>query len=653
MAVNEKRLRITEFDFNDVKDNLKTFLKGQTEFKDYDFEGSGMNILLDTLAYNTHYLGFNANMLANEMFLDSSSLRSSVVSHAKTLGYEVTSARAPIATINVALTTDSSTRTMPAGTAFSSTVDGTSYQFVTISDVTASNNGGTVSFDSTQIYEGTYLTTKFVVDTSDADQRFVLGDNRADTSTLVVKVQTSSTDTTTTTYTKATDISQLSSTSTVYYLQEVDTGRFEIYFGDGVVSRALSDGNIVILNYVVTNKTAANGASSFSAPSTIDGVSSITITPVSNAGGGAEPESLDSIKLQAPLDFASQGRAVTTDDYAVYTRKLFPNTQAVSVFGGEDGSFDPSLGVTSTPEYGKVFISIRSTTGLNLSDAQKSQLVSDFAKFKVASVTPVIVDPETTFIILNVTFNYDSTSTTKEKTELEGLVTTTISNYNRDNLKDFNKPFRYSQLTGLVDDTDTAILSNITTVTLARFVTPTTTAATAYTLNFNNPFFHPHDGHNADAGGIIASTGFLIDGGSTEYFFDDDGKGNLRIYSLVAGVRTYLQTQAGTVDYTNGSVTINAVQITSVSNVDGSASTQFRLTVLPDSNDIIPVRNQLLEIDTVNTTVIGNVDATATTGRGYTVTTTGGASGGSTTGASTNTTTTVTTTSSTPTSSSY
>ena len=280
MAVNEKRLRITEFDFNDVKDNLKTFLKGQTEFKDYDFEGSGMNILLDTLAYNTHYLGFNANMLA-----------------------------------------------------ISSTVDGTSYQFVTISDVTASNNGGTVSFDSTQIYEGTYLTTKFVVDTSDADQRFVLGDNRADTSTLVVKVQTSSTDTTTTTYTKATDISQLSSTSTVYYLQEVDTGRFEIYFGDGVVSRALSDGNIVILNYVVTNKTAANGASTFSAPSTIDGVSSITITPVSNAGGGAEPESLDSIKLQAPLDFASQGRAVTTDDYAVYARKLFPNTQAVSVFG--------------------------------------------------------------------------------------------------------------------------------------------------------------------------------------------------------------------------------------------------------------------------------------------------------------------------------
>ena len=208
------------------------------------------------------------------------------------------------------------------------------------------------------------------------------------------------------------------------------------------------------------------------------------------------------------------------------------------------------------------------------------------------------------------------------------------------------KPFRYSRLTGLIDNTDTAILSNITTVTLARLVTPTTTTSTSYTLNFNNRFFHPHDGHNADAGGIIASTGFFISGGTTEYFFDDDGKGNLRIYSLVSGVRTYLSTDAGTVDYTNGTIQISAVGITSVSNVDGSASTRFRITVLPDSNDVIPVRNQLLEIDTINTVVTGTVDQTATTGRGYTVTTSG-------TGGETTTTTTVATTSSTPTSSSY
>ena len=215
-----------------------------------------------------------------------------------------------------------------------------------------------------------------------------------------------------------------------------------------------------------------------------------------------------------------------------------------------------------------------------------------------------------------------------------------------DNLKDFNNPFRYSKLTGLIDGTDSSILSNITTVTLAKLVTPSTTAVTSYTLNFNNALYNPHSGHNADAGGIIASTGFFIASASTEYFFDDDGKGNLRIYYIVSGVRTYYDIEAGTVDYVNGIIKINSVLISSVSNVDGSASTRFRLTILPDSNDVIPVRNQLLEIDTVNTNVVGTVDQTATTGRGYTVTTSG-------TSGETTTTTTVSTTRSTATSSSY
>ena len=251
---NSKRLRVTEFDFDDVKANLKTFLKSQTEFKDYDFEGSGMNILLDTLAYNTHYLGFNANMLANEMFLDSASLRSSVVSHAKTLGYEVSSCNSPIATLSVTLTTPNSSATMPAGTTFTTTVDDTTYQFVTISDITQTTSGGKIIFTDVPVYEGTYVTSKIIVDTTDIEQRFILGDVRADTNTLTVKVQTSATDTTTTTYTKVTDISQLTTTSEVYYLQEVEGGRCEVYFGDDVVSKGLSDGNIVQLNYVVQIK---------------------------------------------------------------------------------------------------------------------------------------------------------------------------------------------------------------------------------------------------------------------------------------------------------------------------------------------------------------------------------------------------------------
>ena len=215
------------------------------------------------------------------------------------------------------------------------------------------------------------------------------------------------------------------------------------------------------------------------------------------------------------------------------------------MWGGEDGSFDPSLGVSSTPEYGKVFISIKSTTGLNLSDAQKTQLVKDLNKFKVASVTPVIVDADTTFIILGVSFQFDSNATTSTATQLASAVSTTISNFNDSDLKDFNSPFRYSKLVGQIDDTNNAILSNITTVTLAKFLTPVTTDTSNYTLRFNNKLFNPHSGHNSDAGGIVSSTGFFISSGPTEYFFDDDGAGNLRIYSLVAGVRVYLDSRVG------------------------------------------------------------------------------------------------------------
>jgi len=643
MATNDKRLRVTELDFDAIKDNLKTYLKAQQEFKDYDFEGSGMSILLDTLAYNTHYLGFNANMLANEMFLDSASLRSSVVSHAKTLGYEVTSSKSPYATVNVKLTTTANTKTMSAGTAFTTNVSGTDYQFVTIADVTSNNTGGAVQFDSVRIYEGTYVTTKYTVDTSDVDQRFLLRDVNSDTSTLSVKVQTSSSDTSTTTYTKATDITQLSSSSTVYYLQETDSGLYEIYFGDGVVSKSLSDGNIVQLQYVITNKGETNGASTFSSPSSIDSVSSITVTTVASAIGGADAETLQSIKLNAPLDYAAQGRCVTVDDYKTFTRKLFPNTQAVSVWGGEDGSYDTSTGVSSNPEYGKVFISIKPTTGANLTTVQKSNLVAAFSPFKVASITPVIVDADTTFLILNITFNYDSTSTTSTKDELASLIFKTVSSYNISDLQEFNSSFRHSKLTGLIDGTDSSILNNTTTVTMGKFFTPVS-ASTSYTLNFNNAFYNPHASHNTGSGGIISSTGFYLDNSvTTEYFFDDDGSGNLRIYSIAStGVRTYLNSTAGTVNYTSGLISTTSLLISAVSNVDGTSSSKIRVTAIPNSNDVVPVRNQILEIDTINTTTGGNVDAQSTTGLGYTVSSTG-----------TTSTTTVSTPSSNPTSSAY
>ena len=643
MAVNNKRLRVTELDFENIKDNLKTFLKGQNQFKDYDFEGSGMNILLDTLAYNTHYMGYNANMVANEMFLDSSSLRSSAVSHAKALGYEITSSRAPTATLNINLSTSAASKTMPSGTAFASTVDGTSYQFVTVSDITSTNTGNNIPFDSVTVYEGTYVITKYLVDSSDVDQRFILTDPRSDTTTLTVKVQNSTTDTTTTTYTKATDITQLSALSTVYFLQEIETGRYEVYFGDGVVSQAVSDGNIIQLQYVVTNKTESNGASSFSAPTSIDGVTNITVTTVASASGGAEPESIQSIKLNAPLDYSSQGRAVTTKDYEVFVRKLFPNTQSVSVWGGEDGSYNSATGVSSTPEYGKVFISIKSTTGVDLTSAQKTNLETALAPYKVASITPVVVDTDTTSLILGITIMYDSSATTYTADQITSLVSTTVSNYSSSDLQTFNAPFRHSKLLGLIDGTDSSILNSVATVTMAKLFTPTLSTATDYKLNFNNRFYNPHSGHNASAGGIIASTGFYLGSvTTTTYFFDDDGIGNLRIYYLVSGVRTYTNNAAGTVDYINGLITIGSIIITGVAEVDGTTSSQIRVTSLPNSNDITPVRNQILEIDLQNTTYNGSVDTTTSTGVGYSTTTT-----------STGTTTTVASVSSTPSSSAY
>mgnify|MGYP003666357362 FL=1 len=382
MATNDKRLKVSEFDFDDVKSNLKTFLEAQDEFTDYNFEGSGINVLLDVLAYNTHYLGFNMNMLANEMFLDSSSLRSSVVSHAKTLGYEPISARAPKAVIDVTLFDSvKATGSIPAGTVFTTLVDDVSYQFVTVTEFTAANIGTSIPFLNIPIYEGTFITTQYIVDSGDVDQRFILTDNRADTTTLKVAVQTSSSNTSSTTYTKTTDISQVNATSANFFLQEVENGLFEVYFGDGVLGQTLSDGNIVLLTYVVTNRKDANTASVFTNAAAIDTVIDVQVSTVSPASGGAFPESVDSIKFNAPLDFASQGRCVTAEDYKTFVKRFFPNTQAVSIWGGESGSFNPVTGVSSVQEFGKVFISIKSTTGTNLTASQKVRLVRDLAPF--------------------------------------------------------------------------------------------------------------------------------------------------------------------------------------------------------------------------------------------------------------------------------
>ena len=424
------KLEISELDFDGIKANLKTFLSQQNEFTDYDFEGSGMSTLLDVLAYNTHYLGYNANMLANEMYLDSADLRSSVVSLAKQVGYTPTSCTSSTATIDVLVSPASgASLTMSRGTKFSTTVDGQSYSFVNNADVSITPTDGVYKFSNLKIHEGSYLNYKYTVSTSDIDQRFIIPNDSVDTTTLTVKIQESSSDATTNTYTLASGITGLDSTSKVYFLQEVEGGRFEIYFGDGVLGKAVADGNIVILDYINTNRDAPNGATSFTLSGTVGGFSNATITTISNAAGGTGLESIASIKYNAPRDYSAQDRAVTAEDYKTLVKSLYANAQAVQVYGGEDAE---------TPDYGKVYISIKAKSGSNLTEATKASLVTSLKSYAVASVTPVIIDPETTYITLVINFKYDSGKTTKDVTTLQTNVLTKVASYNNDTLEDLS-----------------------------------------------------------------------------------------------------------------------------------------------------------------------------------------------------------------------
>jgi hypothetical protein len=618
------KLEISELDFDGIKSNLKTFLSQQNEFTDYDFEGSGMSVLLDTLAYNTHYLAYNANMLANEMYLDSADLRSSVVSLAKQVGYTPTSCTSSTATIDVLVNGASgATLTMSRGTKFTTTVDGQSYSFVNNSDVSIPPAAGVYKFSNLTIYEGSYLNYKYTASTSDIDQRFIIPNDTVDTTTLTVKVQTSSSDSLTRTYTRATGITGIDNTSEVYFLQEVEGGRFEVYFGDGVMGKAIADGNIVILDYINSNRDAPNGASSFTLSGTIGGFTSATVTTVSNAAGGTGLESITSIKYNAPRDYSAQDRAVTAEDYKTLVKSLYANAQAVQVYGGEDAE---------VPDYGKVYISIKAKSGSNLTVVTKESIVQSLKSYAVASVTPVIIDPETTYITLVVNFKYDSGKTTKDVTTLQTNVLNAIASYNNNTLEDFAGMFRYSQLLQNINEADTSVLSNITTVKMYKYFTPTLNSGLKYTLSFNNGLYNPHSGHNSTGGGIVSSTGFKIDGDTTnEHFLDDDGAGVLRVYYLNGTTRVYTDATYGTVDYATGEVILTSANITSISNVDGATSTQVRVFVIPSSNDIVPVRNQVLSIDTSNSFITGEVDGivSGSSQAGTSYTTTSSYSGGS------------------------
>ena len=601
---------VSDLDFDAIKTNLKTFLQDQTQFSDYNFEGSGFAILLDTLAYNTHYLGFNANMLANELYLDSADIRKNIVSLAKMLGYTPASPRAPIANVNILLNNATGASvTMDKGTVFTSTVEGLTYQFVTNEDVTITPADGVYRFSNVNLYEGTLVTYRYTVDSSDVDQKFIIPSVNADTSTLKVTVQTSSVDTSISTYTLATGLKSLTATTKTYFLQETDTGKFEIYFGDGVLGQNLADGNIVILEYIVTNKTEANGASIFTLSGSIDSFTNVSVSTNSSAQGGSEAETKESIRFNAPLQYTAQDRAVTTTDYETIIKSIYPNALSVSAWGGEDDE---------TPVYGVVKIAIKAASGSTLTDATKQNIITSLQPYNVASVRPEIIDPETTSIILSVNAKYDKKSTIKTAETLQSEIINAITDYNTNTLQSFDSVFRYSKLTGIIDDVDNAILSNITTLNIRKSFTPTLNSSTRYDIYFRNAIYNPHSGHQA----ILSSTGFTVAGNANVMFLDDDGLGNVRRYFLSSGIKTYVNNTQGTINYSTGQITIVSLNVSSVSNIRGATSSVIELTVTPSSNDVVPVRNQILEIDIANSNVTVSEDTfvggSAEAGVGYT-----------------------------------
>ena len=603
---------VSDLDFDAIKSNLKAFLQDQPEFSDYNFEGSGFAVLIDTLAYNTHYLGFNANMVANEMYLDSADIRKNVVSLAKMLGYVPSSCRSPIANVDITLNNATgSSVTMDKGTTFTSTIDNLTYQFVTNQETTITPADGVYKFSNVNLYEGTLVSFRYTVDSTDVDQRFIIPSVNADTSTLKVIVQNSATDSTQNVYTLAAGLKSLDNTSKAYFLQETDTGKFEIYFGDDILGKKLSDGNIVILEYIVTNKDEANGASAFNVSSSVGGFSDVSIVTNSNAQGGSDPETKESIRFNAPLQYTSQDRAVTTTDYETLVRSIYPNATSISAWGGEDDE---------TPVYGVVKIAVKGQSGVPLTNATKLDIVTKLNPYNVASVRPEIIDPITTSIVLVVNAKFDKKSTAKTSDTLRSEIISAINDYNDNTLKAFDGVFRHSKLTGIIDNVDSSILSNITNVKVRKDFTPTLNSSTKYDIYFRNAIYNPHSGHES----ILSSTGFKVSGNNNEMFLDDDGMGNVRVYYLVSGIKTVHNATQGTIDYSTGEIIINSLSIASISDIRGATSKVVEITATPSSNDIVPVRDQILEIDIANSIINVSEDTfvggSSEAGVGYTTT---------------------------------
>ena len=601
MATN---LNVTELDFDQIKDNLKSFLKQQSEFNDYNFEGSGLSTLLDVLAYNTHYNAVAAHYSLNEAFLDSAQIRGNVVTRAKLLGYIPRSVLAPRARVTLVIqgqASDPATIILPRGTKFTTTVQGESYDYITLQQQDALKDADNrYTFSNVEIAEGTYKKMLYRVDNDIETQKYQIPDMDADTSTLKVTVQENENALTFDSYTQFESLLNVDANTKVYYIQENTSERYEVYFGDGVIGQKPINNNVVTLDYVYTHGPESNGASVFSLDGTVGGLvnATYTVTTTANSSGGAERETIESIRFNAPLTFTTQNRAVTAEDYRAIILKSFSNISSISSWGGEDN--DPV-------DFGAVYIAIKPITEDKLTEEEKTSIVDTILKGKnIVSVRPEIVDPNFTYLELDVFFKYNPNLTDRTATALRTVVRDTISDYSFNNLNKFDGVFRYSQLLRAIDNSDRSIINS--TIRPYMFQTFTGTAIRSnnnFELNYASPLLQQGDSEKY----AITSSPFKVNG-VDHYFGDvplaDSENRRVVVYRIEDGENIIVINNAGLVEPAKGRVSLN--------NFSCDSDTTIKISVVPNTLDIAPKRDQLLSIDQQYVTINPEIDTISTAG---------------------------------------
>ena len=603
MATN---LNVSELDFDQIKNNLKNFMKSQSQFQDYDFDGSGLNVLMDILAYNTHYNAMLAHFSLNEAFLDSAQIRGNVVSRAGLLGYVPRSILSPRATIELvvdASTSDSAnlptSLVLERGTKFTTIVDGISFTYSTLESQTAIiSTSKTFTFSDLQLAEGTVRSLSYRVDNDIENQKFQISDKDADTSSLRVRVQNNQESQQYDSYRQFVTLQGVSSDTQVYHLQENSSGFYQIFFGDGVIGKKPVNDNIITLDYLVTKGTSSNGANTFSLVSAFPTLSepTITVKTIINANGGTAPETTESIRFNAPITFQAQDRAVTAQDYTAIIQKNFANIESISTWGGEDNII---------PDYGKAYISIKPLIGTALTANEKEEIRSIVKAKNIVSINTEIVDPEFTNLELDVIFKYNPSLTSRSKSALESLVKDVVLDYNFNQLNKFDGVFRHSELLTLIDSSDPAITSTTLRPFLFKTITPSVAATNNnFNLTFAGAFFTQK--------GIafnMSSTAFKI--GGVDHFFGDIeivGSSNrtIMIYKIVNSENVVTLGDIGLINAETGIVTLNGFA--------PDDTTPIRITFTPKSLDIAPKRNQIINIEAGRILTTGAIDNIAYSG---------------------------------------